>query len=1521
MDSIFGRNKKLTKPRQPSLTDLADRSVPYDRLPSPRSPNRPSNYISAPITNPTLTQNGTELNKFTIQRTKVEREKAYDTFATTSSSSSLSTADSATLYNESLPSPSKMGSRRSEASSTSSSGMRSPHMSDFGQFAPPTPNSAMNFPGSTSSATMRPISGMTTRSSNSDGNHRLSKYAPSFTASEGSHLPHFHLHRHQNGDDFNFPRPETDEEIEALFENVKRTRDLGDLPNLPIEQKWHMVYNDYHIRWKEDKAREEQARKQGDIGPGQPAPIIHESPEWFIRKFLDKTITPKQAGSLQVSLRSKELSWFRHFIAIRGTSVLAQTLNHLSRKGSSRREFDIQLEYEVVKCLKQILNNPSATNEALTHNLIVTQMASSLNTPHLPTRKLLIDLLSFLAYWNDGEAHHLVVAALEALSTANGEGGGCYDYWFKSMELSLSGRGKMGSLVGASDEVKKTGGIDTNLNEYAVANLVLINGVIGFVEDLDLRLHHRAQMEAAGLQRIIALCRGFGVPTIDKQLKILQTVLDEDEAKLRERLDQEILRDLNNPQDVYNAIFAKTQDTKARDYFLSMMQHLLLIREEGLPMVHYYQLIDSLVTDVVLDKKLAGAEQRMGHSVERIIAQFNEADRYQFVEEEANNARAEATRLRLEKEALEDEIAEGQDGLVGRLKSQLAHMDEKLSISRETVSRLQGQLEVQKAGYEEQIAQLEAQIMELFKMLKEMGKGVDSILDASNTQMDRKTLVATLEKHFQRAKTIGILEGSERWPKILGEGEDELDVDATPGKKGSLRRSAITNSSKTKTLENGRISQFMDADDADAQEQIEQQLAAGVNVYPPRDGPVSSSRSVRSPRRTDRPDLQAPFKSSNLRAPDGDLSDYSRSSSPGANDDDSSRPAPGSLAEQLIVPHPPMPTLPEESESSPQTAPPPPPPPPASSPAPTAPRHLVPGSRPVHRHRRHRRRRRRLQVGRPPAPASASYVAPWFSSRLSAVISSSRLQHQLASVCACNGTNCRSNLLREQCLTRRSRRKRKEMLNKLQVDGVWTEMEEDFKAKQLVINLMARQKRAELKSVLDAQTKKRKSSSNGSRNCSPKKLLGRFNSLIRNCVPKSFLSELKPILPSPEQVGKLNVYRNADAEELAGLHPSDRLMVKLIQIERLAPRIEGMLYKCEFEETWALLDDSARKLAEASQALLNAKWFKELLSLILLIGNYMNGTGVKGGAFGFRVSSINKLVDTKSVNNTTLLHFLERTVAKHFPDMEDFLEELSKPAEAYRVNLQDLRKGLTDLREGLKRIRQELSDHFADLDQNDKYGKQMWNFVGKANGQLEDLIDHVNLADSTFTEAIKYFGEEDKTMSSSEFYAIFKTFVTSYKKCKADNQTLAEERAALEKRRQAADEVLAKRQQAQDASVPNEDDAVLDTLLAKLREGETVGRRTRRNRGRSENRPPVPQSLNGDGETAAAADVARDMLARLQSDGFVTPASPTVAVSQRRRRPRDMLLDSGDLPSPNSELVMSDSETPNAEEEVDTPPP
>jgi cytokinesis protein len=151
------------------------------------------------------------------------------------------------------------------------------------------------------------------------------------------------------------------------------------------------------------------------------------------------------------------------------------------------------------------------------------------------------------------------------------------------------------------------------------------------------------------------------------------------------------------------------------------------------------------------------------------------------------------------------------------------------------------------------------------------------------------------------------------------------------------------------------------------------------------------------------------------------------------------------------------------------------------------------------------------------------------------------------------------------------------------------------------------------------------------------------------------------------------------------------------------------------------------------------------------------------------------------VNNTTLLHFLERTVSKHFPDMEEFLEELNRPSEAYRGavecsgydlnvklttvldSLHDIRKDLGNLREGLKKIRQELTDHFANVEPANEYGTKMWAFLKKATALLEDLVDDVDAAESTFSEVAQFYGEDEKNTTSSEFYGIFKTFITSYK--------------------------------------------------------------------------------------------------------------------------------------------------------------
>jgi len=86
------------------------------------------------------------------------------------------------------------------------------------------------------------------------------------------------------------------------------------------------------------------------------------------------------------------------------------------------------------------------------------------------------------------------------------------------------------------------------------------------------------------------------------------------------------------------------------------------------------------------------------------------------------------------------------------------------------------------------------------------------------------------------------------------------------------------------------------------------------------------------------------------------------------------------------------------------------------------------------------------------------------------------------------------------------------------------------------------------------------------------------------------------------------------------------------------------------------------------------------------------------------------------------------------------------------------------LRTGIKNLRDELANHFKDPQPpDDIFAKKMRRFEAEATEKISDLMVQVELAESTFSDVIKHYGEDEKSMNSSEFYGIFKTFVTSYK--------------------------------------------------------------------------------------------------------------------------------------------------------------
>ncbi len=168
-------------------------------------------------------------------------------------------------------------------------------------------------------------------------------------------------------------------------------------------------------------------------------------------------------------------------------------------------------------------------------------------------------------------------------------------------------------------------------------------------------------------------------------------------------------------------------------------------------------------------------------------------------------------------------------------------------------------------------------------------------------------------------------------------------------------------------------------------------------------------------------------------------------------------------------------------------------------------------------------------------------------------------------------------------------------------------------------------------------------------------------------------------------------------------------------------------------------------------------------------------------------------MDTKSSNGQNLLHFLEKTISQHFPHIEGFLDELGRPAEAYRggitlkipnvhqwlictiflaVSYEELSSGTRELNTGLSRIRNELETNFVNL--NDGYARRMFPFVADAEERVLTLRDRVLAAGKAFNEVKAYYGEGDDRFdptsgaeffgrpTSLEFFGNFKTFITSY---------------------------------------------------------------------------------------------------------------------------------------------------------------
>ncbi|XP_061091879.1 disheveled-associated activator of morphogenesis 1 isoform X1 [Conger conger] len=335
-------------------------------------------------------------------------------------------------------------------------------------------------------------------------------------------------------------------------------------------------------------------------------------------------------------------------------------------------------------------------------------------------------------------------------------------------------------------------------------------------------------------------------------------------------------------------------------------------------------------------------------------------------------------------------------------------------------------------------------------------------------------------------------------------------------------------------------------------------------------------------------------------------------------------------------------------------------------------------------------------------------------------------------------------------------------------------------------------------------------------------------------LPKDMLEQLLKFVPEKSDVDLLEEHK----QELNRMAKADRFLYEMSRINHYQQRLQSLYFKKKFAERISEIKPKVEALTKASKEILQSRNLKQLLEVVLAFGNYMN-KGQRGNAYGFKISSLNKIADTKSSidKNITLLHYLITILEKKYPKVVLFQEDLQNVPEAAKVNMTELEKDMNNLRSGLKNVESELEFQKGRPQQSgDKFVSVVSQFITVASFSFSDVEDSLQEAKELFEKAVKHFGEDSTRMQPDEFFGIFEQFLQSFSEAKQDNENIRRRKEEEEKRARMEAQLKEQRERERKLRKAEEEDGEFDDLVSALRSGEVFDKdltKMKRNRKRA----------------------------------------------------------------------------------------
>lgn len=289
-----------------------------------------------------------------------------------------------------------------------------------------------------------------------------------------------------------------------------------------------------------------------------------------------------------------------------------------------------------------------------------------------------------------------------------------------------------------------------------------------------------------------------------------------------------------------------------------------------------------------------------------------------------------------------------------------------------------------------------------------------------------------------------------------------------------------------------------------------------------------------------------------------------------------------------------------------------------------------------------------------------------------------------------------------------------------------------------------------------------------------------------NELPLEYVEMLPKFIPNDTELKAFKQYEKAN-KPFDALSSEDKFMWLFGRVERLQQRLNIMIFIGNFIENIDTLCPQLNSVISASMSIRSSQKLKKILEIILAFGNYMNSAR-RGAVFGFKLNSLESLVDTKSTDKKqNLLHYICSVVQSYYPEYQDYYSELRYVDQASKVSLDQVLQEVTDIRKGLDLTTKEYENHQNPV---------LKEFLQKAGDKVQRLIEDADVAQEAYRNVVQYFGETQKTMPPEQFFPIFQRFIQAYKDAEEDIEKWQEQNEKRAERAKKEAEVKNEREKA-----------------------------------------------------------------------------------------------------------------------------